>query len=169
MRFQGFVAALTSIVSIPQDDEEDWSRDSVKIASIYSNSSIMLSSTNSTDGTEGLFNYRSPPTHEKLEYTKDEKTGNVHVFPVSRYASVILGSSELLSQKPLSQRGWALQERWLSPRVVHFGSKQMFFECHGHFLSEDGFRSQDRTDSAYAESSPARTKERHVDAVVMEM
>ena len=30
---------------------------------------------------------------------------------------------------PLSKRGWILQERLLSPRILYFGSRQMYFEC----------------------------------------
>lgn len=30
----------------------------------------------------------------------------------------------------LSKRAWALQERLLSPRVLHFGEGDLFFECH---------------------------------------
>jgi hypothetical protein len=34
-------------------------------------------------------------------------------------------------REPLLQRGWTVQERLLAPHVVHFGRKQVFWECHG--------------------------------------
>jgi hypothetical protein len=34
-----------------------------------------------------------------------------------------------LLQEILYSRGWVFQERMLSPRVVHFGSKQIFWDC----------------------------------------
>jgi hypothetical protein len=30
---------------------------------------------------------------------------------------------------PLGGRGWVVQERILSPRVVHFSSNQLFWDC----------------------------------------
>lgn len=38
----------------------------------------------------------------------------------------------------LHTRGWCLQERLLSPRIVHFAHPQMYWECRLRFLSEDG-------------------------------
>ena len=32
---------------------------------------------------------------------------------------------------PLGGRGWALQERLLAPRTLHFGREQLFWECRG--------------------------------------
>ena len=34
-----------------------------------------------------------------------------------------------VDNSPLSKRGWALQERVLSTRVIHFGSEQVVWEC----------------------------------------
>lgn len=34
-----------------------------------------------------------------------------------------------LLDAPLHQRGWVLQERLLSPRTIHFGQEQIFWEC----------------------------------------
>ncbi|CAN9293828.1 unnamed protein product [Alternaria alternata] len=37
--------------------------------------------------------------------------------------------TEKLADEPLNQRCWILQERILSPRVLHFGHEQLFWEC----------------------------------------
>lgn len=42
--------------------------------------------------------------------------------------------------EPLTSRGWTLQERLLSPRVLHFTREQMYWECKRCFVSEDGTR-----------------------------
>jgi hypothetical protein len=36
---------------------------------------------------------------------------------------------EIFRRAPLSQRGWVLQERLMSKRVLHFGSTEIFWEC----------------------------------------
>jgi hypothetical protein len=48
-----------------------------------------------------------------------------------------------LANEPLSSRAWTLQERLLSPRILHFGTEQMYWECGECFLGEDGSRSRD--------------------------
>lgn len=41
-----------------------------------------------------------------------------------------------LMKAPLHRRAWVLQERILAPRVLHFGSKQLFWECKQGLLCE---------------------------------
>jgi len=42
-----------------------------------------------------------------------------------------------LEEEPLSKRAWVLQERYLSPRTLHFASTQMYFECESDFYPQD--------------------------------
>ena len=37
----------------------------------------------------------------------------------------------------MNQRGWVLQERFLAPRVLHFGHDQLVWECPEHAMSEE--------------------------------
>ncbi|RFN53973.1 heterokaryon incompatibility protein [Fusarium flagelliforme] len=48
-----------------------------------------------------------------------------------------------LEEEPLSKRSWALQERYLSPRTLHFASTQMYFECRSDFSPQDRHLEQD--------------------------
>lgn len=34
-----------------------------------------------------------------------------------------------VANQPLSKRGWTLQERLLAPRVIHYSTEQMYYEC----------------------------------------
>jgi hypothetical protein len=47
---------------------------------------------------------------------------------------------DVLLDDPLSQRGWTLQERALSPRTLHLCQNQMIFECRRGMVGEDGSR-----------------------------
>ncbi|KAF1937613.1 HET-domain-containing protein, partial [Clathrospora elynae] len=117
---------------ICQDDDVDWSREAANMANIYSNACIMLSATGSEDDSEGLpfvSSKRSPPIYETFECTTNGTVGNVHAFSILREVAAFPRNDVLLRDEPLSQRGWALQERWLTHLILHFGSKQMFFEC----------------------------------------
>jgi hypothetical protein len=45
-----------------------------------------------------------------------------------------------VSNENLGTRGWTLQERLLSPRVLHCGSAQLYWQCNWAYLAEDGCR-----------------------------
>ncbi|KAH6990101.1 heterokaryon incompatibility protein-domain-containing protein [Ilyonectria destructans] len=48
------------------------------------------------------------------------------------------GIFDPIGDEPLSKRGWTLQERLLSPRTIHYGLTQMYWECQGCVSAEDG-------------------------------
>lgn len=48
------------------------------------------------------------------------------------------GTVDPFSDEPLSMRGWAVQERILSRRTLHYGSDEMYWECQSLVLAEDG-------------------------------
>jgi hypothetical protein len=43
-----------------------------------------------------------------------------------------------IADEPLSDRGWTLQERLLSPRTIHYGRTEMYWECQCGVYAEDG-------------------------------
>ncbi|EEU38680.1 uncharacterized protein NECHADRAFT_83075 [Fusarium vanettenii 77-13-4] len=43
-----------------------------------------------------------------------------------------------INSAPLNQRGWVLQERIFSQRMIHFCKKQLIWECKSQVASEDG-------------------------------
>jgi hypothetical protein len=142
--------------SICQDDETDWSRETSRMASVYSNAYVVLSATGSPSSTSGLSVFspdRPAPIYSPFEYTATNGiTGTLHAFSSSREIAAnpfSPGDNALLRHEPLSQRGWALQERWLAPRVLHFGRDQMFFECYCCFLSEEGLYMPGRGDTLF--------------------
>ncbi|KAI4910948.1 hypothetical protein J4E90_007205 [Alternaria incomplexa] len=108
---------------ICQDDSEDWSRETSRMASVYSNAYIMLSATGSPSSTSGLSIFspnRPAPNYSPFEYvTTDGIKGTLHAFSSSRETAAKpswAGNNAMLKTEPLTQRGWALQERWLAPR-----------------------------------------------------
>lgn len=132
---------------ICQDDGADWERESAKMASIYMNSYLTIAATRAADDAEGFLDARSARVHVPLEVTipannssdKNCISGTINLFnvPLNLAAS---GNSYVDDHKaPLSQRGWVVQERFLAPRTLHFGSSQLSFECLEKFNTEDGY------------------------------
>lgn len=48
------------------------------------------------------------------------------------------GQFDPIADEPLSDRGWTLQERLLSPRTIHYGRTEMYWECQCCIFAEDG-------------------------------
>ncbi|KAL7957860.1 hypothetical protein V8C34DRAFT_314567 [Trichoderma compactum] len=65
---------------------------------------------------------------------------NVWIDCVSYRRAITVATGELKhllwTKFPLSVRGWVVQERWLCPRNLLFGPREVFFECGQTTLSE---------------------------------
>ncbi|KAI8716888.1 HET domain-containing protein [Fusarium sp. LHS14.1] len=75
-----------------------------------------------------------------------------------------------INSAPLNQRGWVLQERIFSQRMVHFCKKQLIWECKSQVASEDGLvvLNKDRTRPSFISKPlyPARAVYEDWDDVV---
>jgi hypothetical protein len=111
---------------IVQDSAEDWRRESAKMGMVYANSYCNLCATASRDGSGGLLGSRErnaaqlvqlmirrPPDYIEEHYY----AYNPQMFHME------------VNDAPLNRRAWVLQERLLSPRNLHFGDRQVFWEC----------------------------------------
>lgn len=114
---------------IIQDDLEDWRKESAKMASVYRNSYIMIAATKSADDSTGCFSDESSfgkdnqitmtwPEGENYQFYIREK--------IYHFGSI---SSQSISLFPLLTRGWVYQERLLASRVLHFGLKELLWDC----------------------------------------
>jgi hypothetical protein len=110
---------------ILQDSVEDWRKESLIMGQIYKGGICNIAATGSKDGHGGLFNGRIPDlTSPCFVVSNWEDAFNTKFHVYNRY----LDNHGLLAG-PLLQRGWVVQERILAPRVLHFGSRQLYWEC----------------------------------------
>jgi hypothetical protein len=109
---------------IVQDDEKDWHREAASMTAIYQNSHLTIAATKSRGSEESLFS-ATPPVYQCIQL--DQISGQPlllrKVLPHPRIWTI--NSPEY----PLLSRGWVYQERLLSPRVVHFTSAELLWEC----------------------------------------
>jgi hypothetical protein len=101
---------------------------------------------------------RSPPTYTSFPYTHNDTYGTIYASSLPKEPALYPSNDRILTPEPLSQHSWALQDRLLSPRILHFGTSQLYFECDTHFVSEDGFKMCGRDDTLYGATSPDRCK-----------
>lgn len=107
---------------ILQDSLKDWKAESVRMGEVYQNAFCTLAATDSEDGRGGLFRNRRPSLAQPLIVTPNwSAQQSFVVVPVNVWG-------ETVSESKLSHRAWALQERLLSPRVIHFSHAQVFWE-----------------------------------------
>jgi len=123
---------------IIQDDETDKNWEIVQMPLIYSQATVTIVASRPKGVTEGFL-------HERPRIRKETPD---HIFELPfRCSDNSLGAVVLLRKiqpptEPLDLRAWALQERFLSPRIVEYGSLQTRWICQASALegSIDGFK-----------------------------
>ena len=119
---------------IIQDSREDWMHEAALMKEVYANSYLNISATNRRSVEKGLFAQRVP--------AKDIPIG-VEIGPISasdrRRIYMMQRKSywgDAVADTPLNRRAWVMQERFLAPRVLHFASNELAWECRHHAASE---------------------------------
>jgi hypothetical protein len=137
---------------IIQDDEVDWLKQSATMEKVYSNTFLNISATDSGNTKGGLFRERDPELLREDEDTLNvaglpgiDTTGpgerDSHIdhmnssmraaLPHLRRCTILDVSfwTRRVDRAPVNRRGWVLQERLMSPRVLHFCKDQVAWEC----------------------------------------
>jgi hypothetical protein len=113
----GFRYLWIDSLCIIQDDHNDWMEQSALMADIYRHGAITLAAAVSTGPHDTLFR-RLDPSH------RYQGIGSEHP-DVHRRTPLAHDPDDC----PLLSRGWVLQERLLSARVLYFGKQELFWGC----------------------------------------
>lgn len=150
---------------IIQDDPDDWEKEAQKMGLIYESSQCTIAATSSSSSSISFLNYQGKDfgtlglsqreqmyrglSRSKQMYPQDysgslflpllyDKTdrakGTFYITQPRQRADPLL----YISKAPLNKRGWVLQERLLSRRILHFAADQVYWECRSHALAQDG-------------------------------
>ncbi|KAF2114536.1 heterokaryon incompatibility protein-domain-containing protein [Lophiotrema nucula] len=140
-------------VCIIQDSQSDWKRESAAMANIFGNAMMVISADRSTDDESGFLNNLDPSANGSLKLGREEAYDNnqaIFVRPYRRWHFKTIGHRSLSGSKqdPLADRGWALQERLLARRIIHYTEAEMVWECSSHVncecrIEEHSFRATD--------------------------
>lgn len=117
---------------IIQDSIEDWTMQSAVMGDIYQNSFITIAAIAAKDGRFGCFSTRDPRLVEPCKAVITKRKGGTLSYTILTGLHVIVPFliwSDGVGNAPLNKRGCVLQERILSPRTIHFGEDQLFWEC----------------------------------------
>jgi hypothetical protein len=111
---------------------------------VYGGSGLNIAASSALDGSSGCFIERLYTWRCQVQIKTEDQFSRYDCVPAQMYYSS-------LSSMPLAKRGWALQERLLPSRTLHFTSKQVFWECHQKVACET-FPEEFPTSIAYANS-----------------
>ena len=132
---------------ILQDSQEDWSRESAKMRSIYANSFVAIAADSATDCRDGFLR-SAQGKHTSISIQCRNPAGiDCHVFartPMYRaeYWGEVAHSdvppSAIWAPEPSSwnSRAWTLQERLLAPRILHYSYTEFAWECRTQLCCE---------------------------------
>ena len=116
-----------------KNDLSDWNREAPMMQLVYTHSLCNISAVDAPDGSHTLFHAREPGSLSL-------PTARVAAVDSSTNADSPVPTEQLVfhddrfwqhqvSHAILHTRAWVVQERLLSPRVLHFGSQQILWEC----------------------------------------
>lgn len=111
---------LIDALTIIQGDSQDWEKEASLMQHVYQNSYCNIAATSSRDSQGGLFFPREPSLVNPAELPIRNELSNLWW---TEYWNTTIDDG------PLMERGWIAQERWLCPRMLHFGKEQLFWEC----------------------------------------
>ena len=131
---------------ILQDSIVDWQHEAALMSQVYANSICNISALDARDSTGGLFFDREDSSIPYCTFNICRKFERKRVYECA-YADFW---SDSIQHAPLTRRAWVLQERLLAPRVLHFGKRQLLWECN-HLraceLYPKGMRATNRSSS----------------------
>ncbi|KAJ4986488.1 heterokaryon incompatibility protein [Stagonosporopsis vannaccii] len=144
----GFRYLWIDSLCIVQDDPADWEREASLMSEIYRNASFTISASLEFTETAGLFRTISVE-NESAELPVVNQDGTSATVGFYKNWKTW---SELVSGGPLQSRGWCLQERELSPRIVYWTPEQVAWECRTWSTSEhnpEQYRARSLVDRAF--------------------
>ncbi|KAJ4412427.1 hypothetical protein N0V82_008822 [Gnomoniopsis sp. IMI 355080] len=121
----GFRYIWIDSLCIIQGSAKDWTKEAPLMNKVYRNAFLTLSAMASADAYGGLFRerdsyYNSPCAFSLMVEGEGLKEGLM--------MKADLWETEI-TQAPLNQRAWVVQERILAPRTLYFCKNQLFWEC----------------------------------------
>ncbi|KAK7425901.1 hypothetical protein QQZ08_007615 [Neonectria magnoliae] len=119
---------------IIQDSKEDWEEQSAVMGDIYRGGYINIAAKAAANASVGCFVPRTPePPPCQIPHRAKDGTPTGFMYVRSPVFKV-----EDIEKTPLDTRGWVLQERTLSPRIIHYGAQQLYWECISSTQRQDG-------------------------------
>jgi Heterokaryon incompatibility protein (HET) len=114
---------------IIQDSTKDWEHECQKMPAIYTNSVVTIAGPAAADCEAGFLHRRPVADQGSIDLRwQVSNSATPYDVTLQSIGDRFIGP-EPEDDSALGKRAWVLQERLLSPRVLYFGTKRMFWEC----------------------------------------
>ncbi|KAM0428837.1 hypothetical protein ACHAPT_006637 [Fusarium lateritium] len=117
-----------------KDDLSDWNREAALMHLVYANSLCNIVAAETVDSSHSMFSSRDPttmfPPLTTIALHRHEEE-----FP-KKFSFRDRDFSKRIDKAPVNTRAWVMQERYMSPRALHWGAQQLFWECREKVASE---------------------------------
>ncbi|PQE10517.1 heterokaryon incompatibility protein [Rutstroemia sp. NJR-2017a BVV2] len=124
-------------ICIIQDSKDDWEVEIKNMGSIYGTAHLVVAATSSSSSNSGfLAREVKASVQMPLHSVNGSPLGQYCIRSQSRAGGG--GWFQDIGMSPWNMRGWTLQERLLSRRVIHFTTEKIYFECCTTDSSEEG-------------------------------
>ena len=121
---------------IIQDSPTDWVVEAANMGNIYRNSLLTIAASGSTESISGCFaerkDFSGRPCKLGLRVPEDIfgwRSGAVYVRLKQSRGDNAIFAERAAERGPLDSRGWVLQERVLSTRILNYTSQELRWEC----------------------------------------
>ncbi|KAM7182944.1 HET domain containing protein [Rhypophila sp. PSN 637] len=131
---------------ILQDSAHDWEVESAKMGRVYGDSALTISAVAARSSKAGILVPSTEASHATdpvilLPLNQPQAQDSLHPEIKVQVEHRDLEEEDLHTlhlHGPLNRRGWCLQESILSPRVLFYGAKQIYWKCPNGYASADG-------------------------------
>jgi hypothetical protein len=115
---------------IIQGSATDWSHEAELMLDVYKHAYVNIASTHAPHSHYGIFTGRDPTMlYEDLELDCGPLKGTFRLVDRKYWEREI-------DQAPLNRRAWVVQERLVSPRILHYASEQVLWDCYESMACE---------------------------------
>jgi hypothetical protein len=133
----GYTYLWIDCLCIVQDDSQDWERECPKMVEVYSNADLTIAAVTATDSYAGFLGARNNLHSSNTFMLRYWNSQNLHQGWLEiQYLNDLTDPLRPDSRTPLDTRGWTLQERLFSNRILSFSKDQVYWECNERFRME---------------------------------
>jgi len=133
----GYTYLWIDCLCIVQDDSQDWENECPKMVEVYSNADLTIAAVTATDSYAGFLGARNNLHSSNTFMLRYWNSQNLpQGWLEIQYLDHLMNPLNPGFMNPLDKRGWTLQERQFSNRILSFSKDQVYWECNESYRME---------------------------------